>query len=72
MNFILVISICSLVTGTCLVTGIADKNYDTWNECVKDAIIKSQLIMEEIPVKDINEMQLATKFFCYEKEKTKV
>jgi len=72
MNFILVISICSFVTGTCFVTGTSDKNYDTWNECLKDAINKSQLIMKEIPETEINKMKLATKFFCYEQEKTKV
>lgn len=72
MNFILVISICSLITGTCLVTGESETKYDTWNDCIKDAMNKSQLIIEEIPTKDINEMKLAISYSCYEKEKTKI
>ena len=72
MNFILIISVCSLVAGACLSTGESEKKYDTWNECMQDAMKKSQIIMKEIPVNQINELKLATKYFCYEKEKTKV
>ena len=72
MNFILVISICSVIAGGCFESGQSVKEYDTWNECMQDALKKTQIIMKEIPVNEINELKLATKYFCYEKEKTKV
>lgn len=72
MNFLLVISVCSFITGNCFVVAESNIQYNTWNECMQDALIKSSSIMKEIPEKDINKLKLATKYFCYEEEKTKV
>jgi len=51
--------------------GESNKKYDSWNDCMKDALTISIQIMEELPEENINKLKLATKYFCYEKEKIK-
>jgi hypothetical protein len=71
MNFILVLSVCSFVTANCFITAESKHTYPTWQECVNDAMHKSQILMETIPIEQINEFKLATTYSCYEQEKTK-
>ena len=71
MNFILMISVCSFLTGNCFITAESKFTYPTWKECVDDALNKSKIIMQSLPIKEINELKLAMTYSCYEQEKTK-
>ena len=70
MKFILILSICSAISGTCQTTGIHPQKFDTWSECVKagaNEIIKATEIYED----RVNKQRLVVSYFCNENHANK-
>tara|TARA_R100000231_G_scaffold81730_1_gene62558 strand:+ start:410 stop:631 length:222 start_codon:yes stop_codon:yes gene_type:complete len=70
MKFILILSICSSLTGTCQTIGIPTERFDTWSECVKagaEQIIKTTETFED----KFNKQRLVVSYFCNEDHSNK-
>ena len=65
MKFILVLSLCSTLSGTCQTLGIPKERFDSWSECVKagaEQIIKTTETFEE----KFNKQRWVISYFCNE------
>jgi len=68
MKFVLILSLCSFVSGNCLVVSDSKTQYEDWNSCMQDAMIKSKELIKELKPEEINKLKLATKYICFELE----
>jgi|TARA_R100001443_G_scaffold28877_1_gene42092 hypothetical protein len=64
MKFILILSVCSFVTGECKQPIIYSKTFDTWKECAIVALDTSIKYLETMDNNTINELQLSTQYSC--------
>jgi hypothetical protein len=70
MKFILVLSLCSTLSGTCQTLGIPKERFDSWSECVKagaEQIIKTTETFED----KFNKQRLVVSYFCNEDHSNK-
>ena len=63
-KFILIIQVCSFLTGVCKPPVENTKLYNSWHECVVAAHIQSMNLLQSEGVANINEFHLATKYDC--------
>tara|TARA_B100000214_G_scaffold372146_1_gene349834 strand:- start:1308 stop:1529 length:222 start_codon:yes stop_codon:yes gene_type:complete len=63
-KFILIIQVCSFLTGVCKPTIENTVLYNSWNECVVAAHIQSMNLLQLEGMSNMNEFRLATKYDC--------
>jgi len=68
MKFILIIWVCSFITGTsqCYTPMEYKKLYDSWYECSRDAHKQSINILSALGFKKVNDAKMGTKYHCRE------
>ena len=64
MKFILTVWICSFINFECTPPINYPQHFDTWSECVAEALNISQELLAKQD--DINDYRLATKYLCKE------
>ena len=64
MKFILTVWICSFLNFECSPPIHYSQHFDTWNECVAEALNISQKLLAKQD--GINDYRLATKYLCKE------
>ena len=68
MKFILIVWVCSFFPGAtnCWPPMEFPKTYDSWYECSREAHTQSKKILATIGFKQVNELQMGTKYHCKE------
>ena len=64
MKFVLMLSVCSFVTGECKPPVVYGKTFDTWIHCALTALDTSVKYLESMDNKIVNELQLSTQYSC--------
>ena len=65
-KFILILSVCSFLTGECKNPVQPPVVYDSWAECAADASLKSLELLQKEGKASVNQYRLAVKFGCYQ------
>ena len=65
-KFILILSVCSFLTGECKAPVQPPVVYNDWAECAADASLKSLELLQKEGKVNVNQFRLAVKFGCYE------
>ena len=63
-KFILLMQVCSFLTGVCKPPIENAKLYNSWHECVVAAHIQSMNLLQSEGMSNMNEFRLATKYDC--------
>ena len=66
MKFILMLSVCSFVTGECKEPIKYEQTFDTWKECAIVAMNTSMQYLQLMDDKIVNQFQLSTQYSCIE------
>tara|TARA_Y100000114_G_scaffold140877_1_gene146168 strand:+ start:40 stop:255 length:216 start_codon:yes stop_codon:yes gene_type:complete len=64
-KFVLVLSVCSFLTGDCRAPVQPPIVYNDWAECAADASVKSLELLQKEGKANVNRYRLAVKFGCY-------
>ena len=64
-KFILILSVCSFLSGECKPPIQPTIVYDDWAECAADASVKSLELLQKEGKDNVNQYRLAVKFGCY-------
>ena len=64
MKFVLILSLCSFITGECKDPVKYQKTFDTWKECAIVALDTSIQYLELMNTDTVNELQLSTQYTC--------
>jgi len=64
MKFILMLSVCSFVTGECKDPVKYQETFDTWKECAIVALDTSIKYLETMNTETVNRFQLSTQYTC--------
>ena len=64
MKFILMLSVCSFVTGECKPPITYGQTFDTWKQCAIVALDTSIQYLELMDKDTVNELQLSTQYTC--------
>jgi len=64
MKFVLMLSICSFVTGECKDPVTYGQTFDTWKECAIVALDTSIQYLELMDKDIVNKLQLSTQYTC--------
>ena len=64
MKFVLMLSLCSFVTGECKDPGKYQETFDTWKECAIVALDTSIQYLELMNKDTVNKLQLSTQYTC--------
>tara|TARA_R100001082_G_C4267552_1_gene118270 strand:+ start:143 stop:355 length:213 start_codon:yes stop_codon:yes gene_type:complete len=64
MKFILVLSVCSFLTGECKPPVTIQTPYDNWAECAIDASLQSVKLLRQEGKDNVNNFRLAVKYGC--------
>ena len=64
MKFILMLSVCSFVTGECKDSVTYGQTFDTWKQCAIVALDTSIQYLELMDKDTVNELQLSTQYTC--------
>jgi len=64
-KFILILSVCSFLSGECNNPVQPPVVYDDWAECAVDASVKSLELLQKEGKDKVNKYRLAVKFGCY-------
>ena len=66
MKYILIIWVCSFISGTsqCFPPMEFTTMYDSWYECSREAHTQSKKILANMGFKVVNDARLATKYNC--------
>ena len=64
-KFILILSVCSFLTGECKAPVQPPVVYNDWSECAADASLKSLELLQKEGKANVNQFRLAVKFGCY-------
>ena len=68
MKFILMLSVCSFVTGECKDPVKYQETFDTWKECAIVALDTSIKYLETMNTETVNRFQLSTQYTCTQEE----
>jgi len=68
MKFVLMLSVCSFVTGECKPPIVYGHTFNTWKHCALTALDTSVKYLESMDNKIVNELQLSTQYTCTEQE----
>jgi len=64
MKFVLMISVCSFVTGECKDPVKYQETFDTWKECAIVALDTSIKYLEAMDTDTVNKFKLSTQYTC--------
>ena len=64
MKFVLMLSLCSFVTGECKDPVKYQETFDTWKECAIVALDTSIQYLELMNKDTVNKLQLSTQYTC--------
>ena len=64
MKFILMLSVCSFVTGECKDPVKHQETFDTWKDCAIVALDTSIQYLELMDTDTVNKLQLSTQYTC--------
>ena len=64
MKFVLMLSVCSFVTGECKPPITYAQTFDTWKQCAIVALDTSIQYLELMDKDTVNELQLSTQYTC--------
>ena len=64
MKFILVMSVCSFLSGECKAPVQSPILYNEWAECAADASVKSLQLLQKEGKENVNKYRLAVKYSC--------
>ena len=64
MKFVLMLSICSFVTGECKDPVKYQETFDTWKDCAIVALDTSIKYLEAMDDDTVNKFQLSTQYSC--------
>ena len=64
MKFVLMLSVCSFVTGECKDPVTYNQTFDTWKQCAIVALDTSIQYLELMDKDTVNEFQLSTQYTC--------
>ena len=64
-KFILILSVCSFLTGECKPPVQPPIVYNSWADCATDASVKSLELLQKEGKDNVNQYRLAVKFGCY-------
>jgi len=64
MKFVLMLSICSFVTGECKDPIRYQETFDTWKECAIVALDTSIKYLEAMDTDTVNKFKLSTQYTC--------
>jgi len=64
MKFVLMLSVCSFVTGECKDPITYGQTFDTWKHCAVTALDTSIKYLEAMDSNTVNELQLSTQYSC--------
>jgi len=65
MKFILILQVCSFLSGECKPAIQPPDVYKDWAECAADASLKSLQLLQKEGKDIVNQHRLAVKFGCY-------
>ena len=66
MKFILIMSVCSFISGECKAPVQSPILYNEWAECAADASLKSLQLLQKEGKENVNKYRLAVKDGCKE------
>ena len=66
MKFILILQVCSFLSGECKPAVQSPDVYPNWAECAVDASLKSVELLQKEGRDAVNQHRLAVKFGCYQ------
>ncbi len=64
MKFILIMSVCSFISGECKAPVQSTILYNEWAECAADASLKSLELLQKEGKENVNKYRLAVKYGC--------
>ena len=64
MKFVLMLSVCSFVTGECKDPVKYQETFDTWKECAIVALDTSIKYLETMDTDTVNKFKLSTQYTC--------
>mgnify|MGYP003124391682 FL=1 len=64
MKFVLMLSVCSFITGECKDPITYAQTFDTWKQCAIVALDTSIQYLELMNTDTVNELQLSTQYTC--------
>ena len=65
-KFILILQVCSFLTGECKAPIQPEITYNDWAECAAAASLKSLELLQKEGKASVNQYRLAVKFGCYQ------
>ena len=68
MKFILMLSVCSFITGECKDPITYGQKFDTWKHCALTALDTSIKYLEAMDTDTINKFELSTQYTCTKKQ----
>ena len=64
MKFVLMLSVCSFLTGECKEPIKYEQTFDTWKDCAIVALNTSINFLETMDIETVNKFQLSTQYTC--------
>jgi len=64
MKFVLMLSVCSFVTGECKDSVKYQETFDTWKECAIVALDTGIKYLEAMDTDTVNKFKLSTQYTC--------
>ena len=68
MKFILMLSVCSFVTGECKEPITYGQTFDTWKQCAIVAMSTSMQYLQSMDDVTVNKFKLSTQYTCTQQE----
>ena len=66
MKFLLILQVCSFLSGECKAPIEMPILYDNWAECAADASVRSLELLQVEGFEIVNNYRLAVKYSCHE------
>jgi hypothetical protein len=68
MKFVLMLTICSFVSGECKEPIVYEQTFDTWKQCAIVAMNTSMQYLQAINDETVNKFQLSTQYTCTQEQ----
>ena len=65
-KFLLILQVCSFLSGECKAPGEMPQLYNNWADCAADASVRSLELLQSEGYETVNNYRLAIKYGCYE------
>jgi|TARA_R110002033_G_scaffold120450_1_gene163630 hypothetical protein len=68
MKFVLMLTVCSFVSGECKEPIVYEQTFDTWKQCAIVAMNTSMQYLQLMDDKTVNEFQISTQYTCTQEQ----